>query len=451
MQSLIAKYNVPGPRYTSYPTVPFWDPDSYSPERWTASVRRTFDESNAGDGVSLYVHLPYCESPCTFCGCIKKFTRDHARERPYVDAVLREWSLYRTLLGSAPRIRELHLGGGTPTFFSPENLSRLVSGILDGAEVCAEHEFGFEAHPNSTSEAHLRALRELGFRRVSLGVQDFDPEVQEIVNRVQPYDTVARVTEQARGLGYRSVNFDLIYGLPRQRPETIQDTMGKVMALRPDRIAFYGYAHVPWIKGIAQRRFSEEDIPRGDDKRRLYETGRALLLDAGYGEIGMDHFALPGDALYQAARARSVHRNFMGYTPLHTRLSLGLGMSAIGDAWYAFSQNEKDVESYMQRVNDGELPLLRGHVLSPDDLRVRRHILSLMCRFETRFEPGERSRFTAALERLRELAEDGLVAMAPDAVTVTDEGRPFVRNVCMALDARLWEREPDSRLFSQVI
>jgi len=451
MRTLIAKYNVPGPRYTSYPTVPYWDEDSYTPERWRQMVRRSFDESNASDGISLYVHLPYCETPCTFCGCIKKFTRDHSLEGPYVDAVLAEWHMYLELFGRRPRIKELHLGGGTPTFFSPANLERLVAGIAETGDVTADHQFSFEANPSSTTADHLEVLHRHGFRRVSLGVQDFDPLVQETINRVQPYEAVADVVEAARDAGYESVNFDLIYGLPRQRLASIIDTMQKVTSLMPDRIAFYGYAHVPWIKGVAQRRFSEADIPRSEEKRALYEIGRELLLEAGYHEIGMDHFALERDSLYRSARARTVHRNFMGYTPVHTQLCVGLGMSAIGDAWYAFSQNEKDVRRYVERVAAGELPLLRGHVLDAEDLSLRRHILDIMCRFETRFPRRDDPAVEAGLDRLREMAEDGLVDLEPDAVRVTEAGRPFVRNVCMAFDAHLWSSQPSTRLFSDTI
>jgi oxygen-independent coproporphyrinogen-3 oxidase len=451
MRSLIAKYNVPGPRYTSYPTVPFWNDETYSAAQWRAMVCRSFAETNASDGISLYVHLPYCETPCTFCGCIKKFTRDHGLEEPYVDAVLAEWRLYLELFGERPRIKEIHLGGGTPTFFSPRNLERLVCGLTDASVVTPDHEFGFEANPGSTTSEHLRVLYERGFRRISLGVQDFDPLVQETINRVQPFESVADVVSEARRLGYESVNFDLIYGLPRQRLASIVDTMQRVTHLMPDRIAFYGYAHVPWIKGIAQRRFSEADIPRNEEKRALYEIGRELLLEAGYHEIGMDHFALERDPLYRSARERTVHRNFMGYTPVHTQLCVGLGMSAISDAWYAFSQNEKDVRRYTERVAAGELPLLRGHVLDERDLSLRRHILDIMCRFETRFAGRQDPLVAAGLERLGEMAQDGLVDLAPDAIRVTDAGRPFVRNVCMAFDAHLWSSEPATRLFSDTI
>jgi oxygen-independent coproporphyrinogen-3 oxidase len=450
VSSLIAKYNVPGPRYTSYPTVPFWDGGGYSGQRWQSLVRRSFDETNASDGISVYVHLPFCETPCTFCGCIKKFTRDHSVEAPYLGAVLKEWALYREIFGARPRVRELHLGGGTPTFFAAENLRRLVDGLLRDAVVVPDHEFGFEANPGSTTVEHLQVLHDAGFRRLSLGIQDFDPVVQQTINRVQSVEQVAAVTNAAREVGYDSINFDLLYGLPRQRLDSVRDTVAEAIKLRPDRIAFYGYAHVPWIKGIAQRRFTEADIPRDAEKRALYELGRVLFLDAGYLEIGMDHFALPTDSLSRSSAAHTVHRNFMGYTAKHTQLSVGLGMSAIGDAWYAFSQNEKNAVDYARRVDAGELPLLRGHVLDEEDLRLRRHILELMCRFETHIDAGDSSAREGA-SRLDEMQRDGLVELTDDGVRITPEGRPFVRNVCMAFDARLWREKPRSQLFSSTI
>jgi len=450
-QALLAKYNVPGPRYTSYPTVPCWDAATFDAGCWREAVRRAAGEAGEGEGVALYVHLPYCETVCTFCGCIKKFTRDHSVEPGYVDAVLAEWALYRELLGEAPVVGQLHLGGGTPTFFSPRQLSRLVGGLLDGVRLADRRELGFEGHPNSTTDGHLQALHELGFRRVSLGVQDLDAQVQAIINRVQPFETVRRVTEAARRIGYESVNFDLIYGLPLQRAAGIARTIERVAELRPERIAFYGYAHVPWKKGIAQRRFRDEDIPRGAAKRALYETGRALLLEAGYCEIGMDHFALPGDALHRAAQEGRVHRNFMGYTPVHTRLGIGLGMSAIGDAWTAFAQNEKDLGAWSARVARGELPVARGHLLDEEDRALRRLILDLMCRFETRLPQAHHPVLAEGLARLDEMVRDRLVAIDGCVVRMTEAGRPFVRNACMAFDARLWRSEPGTRLFSDTV
>ncbi len=450
--SLVAKYNRPGPRYTSYPTVPYWDEVPPTEAQWGERARATLAEADEAEGISLYVHLPYCESLCTFCGCTTRITPYHTVEEPYIRTVLAEWSLHRRILGKRLRIREIHLGGGTPTFFSPANLRHLIEGLLAESEVCAEHEFGFEGHPNNTTPAHLRALHDLGFRRVSFGIQDFDPKVQDIVNRIQPFETVRAITESAREVGYESVNFDLIYGLPLQTRESVRGTVEKVGALRPDRIAFYGYAHVPWIKP-RQRRFTEADLPVGEEKRALYELGRDRLLALGYGEIGMDHFALDGDPLFVALRENRLHRNFMGFTPWHTRLMVGLGASAISDGWTAFVQNEKRVEEYTAAVAAGRLPVFKGHLLTREDLVLRRHILNLMCRFETSWDAPEAQHPSVeeGIARMGDLVADGLVEVGERCCRVTDAGRPFVRNVAMALDARLARRQPDSPIFSSTV
>ncbi len=452
-EALVRKYNVPCPRYTSYPTVPYWDEDSFCLEGWSESLRRAFAESNDTEGISVYIHLPFCESLCTFCGCTKRITRNHGVETPYIDNLLREWSHHLALWQAQPRIKELHLGGGTPTFFAPANLRRLISSLLADASRTPSFEFGLEGHPNNTRREHLETLYELGFRRLSLGVQDFDPRVQEIINRIQPYERVEEVTLAAREIGYESINFDLVYGLPLQRRQSVIDTVRLVKRLRPDRIAYYGYAHVPWIRGIGQRKFSEDDLPRGTEKLRLYEIGRRLLEEAGYHEIGMDHFALESDALFQAAAGNCLHRNFMGYTPLHTQLTVGLGMSAISDSWYAFAQNEKKVDAYAQRLEEGATPILRGHILSDEDLLLRRHVTNLMCRFETTCTEAEieQPALRQGLKRLKEMESDGLVELTGRRLRLTEAGRPFLRNVCMALDARLWRHVPETQLFSQVL
>ncbi|MDH3314504.1 MAG: oxygen-independent coproporphyrinogen III oxidase [Betaproteobacteria bacterium] len=450
---LIEKYDVPGPRYTSYPTVPAWNVERFSADAWRERVQGTFARAESRGGISLYVHLPYCESLCTFCGCTKRITRNHRVERPYVEAVLREWDLYRSLFCEPPKLRELHFGGGTPTFFSPESLDALARGLLEGAQIPPDREFGFEAHPNSTTPEHLEALKAHGFERLSLGVQDLDPRVQDAINRIQPLENVAAVTDAARRLGYKSINFDLVYGLPMQRMESVTGTIEAILPLAPERIAFYGYAHVPWIKGVGQRKFREEDLPSGSEKLRLYQTGRAMLEAAGYSDIGMDHFAFESDSLLIAARNGTLHRNFMGYTPVHTLLTVGLGMSAIGDSWDAFAQNEKDIPRYLERVMAGQLPVFRGHVLDSEDKLLRKHILSLMCRFETEWNDRdlEHPAFRESLERLAELEADGLVCVDSNHLQVTESGRTFVRNICMAFDARLWRASPESRLFSRVI
>ncbi len=377
-QHLADKYNVAAPRYTSYPTMPYWDSAEFDVNKWQASVKLSFLESNTKDGISLYIHLPFCEDLCTYCGCNTRITKNHAVEVPYIQAVLGEWKMYREVMGTKPVIREIHLGGGTPTFFSAENLSALIGGLLADATIHPDAEFGFEAHPGNTKFSHLQTLYDLGFRRLSLGIQDFDPRVQFIINRQQSFEQVLMVTNQARSIGYTSINYDLIYGLPLQTLEGLINTMNMVSGLKPDRIAFYSYAHVPWIKP-GQRHFTEQDLPNAEAKVMLYETGRCLLKNYGYHEIGMDHFALPTDTLFTAEQAGTLHRNFMGYTHQHTQLLIGLGVSSISDTGYAFAQNVKVVEDYIRLINNNELPVLKGHILTTEDLIIRNHILNIMC------------------------------------------------------------------------
>mgnify|MGYP000847529715 CR=1 FL=1 len=446
---LVRKYNVPGPRYTSYPTVPYWS-RTPSTQGWLGHAKRAFDRCNGSEGISLYVHLPYCESLCTYCGCNTRITVNHAVEGPYIDSVLAEWRIYRATFGEAPRIRELHLGGGTPTFFAPAQLKRLVEGLLDGCTVARDVEMGFEGHPNNTTREHLDTLYALGFRRVSYGIQDFDERVQHIINRVQPFERVAQAFADARAAGFTGINADLVFGLPFQTPESMERTIALTNRLRPDRIAFYSYAHVPWIKP-GQRRFTEADLPADAEKRTLYELGKRRFEEAGYLEIGMDHFALPHDALSIAMERGTLHRNFMGYTPVRTGLMIGLGVSAIGDAWTCFAQNLKTVEQYQDAVNSGTLPMLRGHVLTDDDLHVRRAILDVMCRFSTDLA-GIGWDADDVEAHFFDLAADGLVEQEGTRIHVTRKGRPFVRNVCMAFDPDLGrERDGDRPRFSMTV
>lgn len=447
MTDLIQKYNIPAPRYTSYPTVPYWD-DNLDAGSWAADVRQSFIRHNP-DGISLYIHLPYCESLCTYCACNTRITVNHRVEEPYIDTLLKEWQLYLALFDARPLLRELHLGGGTPTFFAAANLHRLVSTILSSCELSAHADLSFEGHPSNTTAEHLQALYDLGFRRVSFGVQDFDPKVQEAINRYQSFGEVAQVIAQARKTGYTSVNIDLVYGLPYQDLESVRSTIAQVIALKPERIAFYSYAHVPWIKP-GQRRYTEKDLPLASEKRALYEAGKSMFAAASYLDIGMDHFALPGDDLLTAFEAGRLHRNFMGYTTNPTRLLIGLGCSAISDSWTAFSQNSKTVEEYSRLVNEGRLPVQRGHHLDEDDLLVRQHILDLMCRHQSDFSKHGISWqiLEEAQPRLAELVSDGLITIAGGIVTVTETGRLFLRNICLAFDRRYWQKQPQSPVFS---
>ncbi len=451
--NLINKYNIPGPRYTSYPTVPYWDENSFSTEKWIETFKRSFDESNDKGGISIYIHLPFCESLCTFCACHKRITKLHSVEDGYIAAVLKEWKMYVDLLGKKPKIKELHLGGGTPTFFNPQNLKKLLEGIFELSVIAENPEFSFEGHPNNTSTDHLKTLYSLGFRRCSYGVQDYDLKVQQTINRIQPFEKVEAVTKAARDIGYESISHDLIFGLPHQTWESMAATIEKTKSLKPDRIAFYSYAHVPWIKGVGQRGFDESDLPSAELKRELYEKGKNLLEELGYIEIGMDHFSLPTDSLYQSMKDKTIHRNFMGYSSSSTQLMIGLGMSAISDSWYAFAQNDKSVEGYIEQVNAGELPVFRGHILNEEDLMVRRHILNIMCHLETSWEEKNMQlpEMPEIIGRLEEMQQDGLIEINNNHLKVTEKGRTFVRNIAMAFDLRMIRKQPETRIFSMTV
>lgn len=453
MLSLVQKYNVPGPRYTSYPTVPYWNKDGISSNNWIKTFQVAFSESNQTEGISLYIHLPFCESLCTFCACHKHITKRHEVEHDYISTVIKEWQLYLDVLLERPIIKEIHLGGGTPTFFSSENLKRLINGIFKHADKHPEHEFSLEGHPNNTTKEQLQTLYNLGFTRVSFGVQDYDIEVQKAIHRVQPLENVQQVTAWAREIGYNSVSHDLIFGLPFQTLDKVKNTIAITKNLKPDRIAFYSYAHVPWIKGVGQRGFNEADLPKENEKRQLYEQGKKWLEEAGYIEIGMDHFALETDSLYQATQAKTLHRNFMGYTANKTQLMIGLGMSAISDSWYAFAQNAKTVKEYQQMVNDGIIPIFRGHELSKEDLIIRKHILNIMCHFTTSWELPEMQfeAFERYLSLLNEMINDGLVIIEGMSLKIPEKARAYVRNVCMAFDAHLQRNKPATKLFSMTI
>ncbi len=454
LSALIRKYNVPGPRYTSYPTVPYWE-RTPTEAQWIAALGDALtSEARSGDhGAAVYVHIPFCRSLCTYCGCNTRITRNRKIALPYLEAILEEWRLYleRLKIERLP-LSEIHLGGGTPTYLNPEEIEFLIKGLVARADVTSGAEFSLEADPRVTDALQLETLARLGFRRLSLGIQDFDPRVQDIVNRVQSEEQVRVLTEKARELGFNSINYDLIYGLPLQTLASIEQTLGAVERLRPDRIAFYAYAHVPWIKP-SQRRFTEDDLPTGDAKRALYERGREILEGAGYREIGMDHFALETDSLWKATVAGDLHRNFMGYTTRRVAPLIGLGVSAIGDAWTAFAQNEKVIEPYQDRVHRGELPLLRGHLLDAEDLTLRHHILDLMTRFRTQWDEDDRETdyMQSIPERLRELERDDLVRLDDAGCEVTERGRAFIRNVCMAFDARLARKAPEAQLFSRTV
>lgn len=447
--NLAEKYSNPGPRYTSYPTIPSWSADGVTQEQWKEAMVKGFNDSNDTTGISLYIHIPYCENYCYFCGCNAHRTQDHSFEDPYVDALLKEWQMYLDVFPGKLNVKEMHIGGGTPTFLSPENLVRLVESMYKDVNRLDDYMFSFETNPRSTTREHLEALYSVGFRRMSFGIQDFDPIVQEEINRPQSFELVKEKVDIAREIGFTSINFDLVYGLPKQTLATITDTIDKVMQLRPDRLAFYAYGHNPHMYE-GQRRFKEEDLPVGAVKQELYDKGRAMLESIGYHEIGMDHFALEGDTLYEAAKSRTLHRNFMGYTENTTQMMLALGASSISDTWYAFAQNERSDKKYIEAINEGRFPILRGHLLTDEDLVLRRHILNLMCRQETSW--ADPKLYTEELDvakfRLEDMQNDGIVELFDNGVRVTEEGIPFLRNICMAFDARLWRSDSLSKAYN---
>ena len=427
---LFAKYDLPVPRYTSYPTVPQWHRSPTGTE-WTASLSRALGSTSRA--LAVYVHIPFCESLCTFCGCNTVITRDHRREAEYVDLALAELDVYLRevpQLADAP-VRQLHLGGGTPTFLSGPSLGHLVDRVLERLPArTSVFEGSVEVDPRVTNATHLEALARRGFQRLSIGVQDLDPDVQRLVNRTQPLTITSDLCRVAQSFGYTSINFDLIYGLPGQTEHTMAKLVDAVLELSPDRLAVYSFARVPWIKP-AQRRFRDDQVPEGAAKRALYEAVRGPLLDDGYIEIGLDHFARPHDALAMAAEARSLHRNFMGYTDVHTNTLLGLGVSGISETPDCYHQNEKVLTLYERRVRVGEIPTLRGHMLSAEDRRRRGKIAELMTTFAVHLDPGEAEQASHALGSL---LEDGLVHIDGETLTVLPEGRAFLRNTAAFFD-----------------
>ncbi len=426
---LLTRYDVAIPRYTSYPALPDWT-GGVDEEGWLAHLARS---TGPDAPLALYVHLPFCASQCLYCGCNATVTRRAEVVDHYLDRLEREVERIAQAVGPGPVVAEMHWGGGTPNFLEAAQLDRLVRMLRGAFTFDARTESSIEADPRLVTGEQLAQLRALGFTRISFGVQDLDPEVQEAIGRVQPAALVRAVVEESRAAGFQGINVDLIYGLPRQTERTFHRTLEETIAFGPDRVACFGYAHVPWMRAH-QRRIDETTLPVGHERFALFRHAVERFLDAGYAWIGLDHFALPGDPMARAASAGALHRNFMGYTTRVGEQLLGLGTSAISDVdgWYA--QQAPGLGEW-QRANDaGQLALVRGHVLSPDD-RVRgTAITRLMCNAELPYAAwplGEED----LCDRLAGLATDGLVAFEVDRVRVSDIGRFFLRNICAALDA----------------
>ncbi|WP_306643672.1 oxygen-independent coproporphyrinogen III oxidase [Sanyastnella coralliicola] len=428
--TLVQKYSQRVPRYTSYPPVPEWNgqPTEFD---WFKSIEE--DAANSQNGLALYMHLPFCEKLCTYCGCNKRITVNHQVEAPYIKDLISEWKRYRHVLPDTPSIAELHLGGGTPTFFSASNLDRLISAILNNTSALPDTGWSIEVHPSFTTKEQLVTLYNLGFRRISLGVQSLDPKVQFLINRIQPFEEVQKITEMAREIGYESVNFDILYGLPHQTEDLVKKDIEEVLKLRPDRVAFYGYAHVPWVaKG--QRRYSELDLPSPAVRFASAEMGRIQFENAGYRSIGMDHFALPEDNLSIAADRKELHRNFMGYTEQHADLMIGLGVSSISESSLGFAQNDKVVENYREKLYQGASLFVNGHRFSEQDRIVRKKILDIMCHMET---PLDSALAKGTGNLLSQLVSDEIISIEGNRIVVNEKARMFLRSVCSLFDPNI--------------
>lgn len=445
---LIKKYNVATPRYTSYPTVPHWS-NMPSLVAWRKSIQKAYQNTNVG--IALYIHLPFCESLCTYCGCNTRITKNHAVELPYINLLIQEWKMYQKKLGNKSKISEIHLGGGTPTFFSAQNLKFLLESILNESELSENAAMSFEAHPANTTKEHLEILYQIGFRRLSLGIQDFDLTVQKLINRKQSIEQVALVTKQARDIGYSSINYDLIYGLPAQNKNTLNKTIDSVIKLKPDRIAFYAYAHVPWMKP-GQRAYSEIDLPDNDEKLELYLLGKEKFMANNYFDIGMDHFSLETDELFQASLNGKLHRNFMGYTTKTSPILIGLGVSSISFSGDCYIQNEKNYTDYEKKILNHEFPISKGHVLSNEEIIVYNHIQNLMCQFKTKWSEKNRILLnTSQLNQLYAFENEGLLHLTNEEIIITDQGKSFVRNICACLDEYMNREEKNEARFSKAI
>jgi len=454
---LLTRFDVPGPRYTSYPTADrFVEAFSEADYLNALTQRRKGPATGMALPLSLYVHIPFCDALCYYCACNKIITRHHERSLPYLQHLTREVDLQLPHLGEGRMVSQLHLGGGSPTFFNDAELTGLMQMLGQRFNFMPGGEYSIEIDPRTINAQRLATIKGLGFNRLSLGVQDFDPAVQKAVHRVQPYEQVAELMVQARRLAFDSINMDLIYGLPRQTPESFQRTLAQVAQVRPDRIALYAYAHLP-ARFKPQRRILSEELPPPPDKVGMLAAALAAFDAAGYVYIGMDHFALPGDALAIAKREGKLHRNFQGYSTQPDCDLIGLGVSAIGKIGATYSQNAKTLEEYQDALDQGHLPVIRGLAASRDDLVRRTVIMALMCQGRVDFEAVElahlinfRSCFAHELKQLEPLARDGLVELTDDGIRLTEIGWFFVRGVAMVFD-RYLQADRNRARFSKII
>ena len=451
---MLEKYDVAGPRYTSYPTA-----DRFVDAFGVQDYQQALDKRRVGGmalPLSIYVHVPFCESLCFYCACNKIITKRHERGTEYLEYLRREMDLHIEHLGKGQTISQLHLGGGSPTFFNDEELKQLMDMIKRNFVLAPHGEYSIEIDPRTVDAKRLAHLADLGFNRVSFGVQDFDAEVQKAVHRIQPAEQVCDLVGAARSLGFDSVNVDLIYGLPKQTPTSFARTLQQVATLRPERIALYAYAHLPQ-RFKPQRKIHAEDLPAAADKIEMLSIAISTFLSAGYVYVGMDHFALPTDPLAIAKRQGRLHRNFQGYSTQPDCDLIALGVSSIGRVGSTYSQNAKTLDEYYDHINQGKLPVVRGLALTSDDLVRRAVIMALMCQGDLQFEAFElaymidfKQYFAAELDSLKALEKEGLVIMDDASIQVTSRGWFFVRGVAMHFDRHLQTDQNRAR-FSKII
>lgn len=455
-ESLLSRYDVAGPRYTSYPTADRFV-EAFSAQDYAMALEQRRNGAAAmALPLSLYVHIPFCESLCYYCACNKIITKHHDKADTYLRYLAREVELHVAVMGRGQTVSQLHLGGGSPTFLSDEQLQDLMQMLRRNFTFAPGGEYSVEIDPRTVDEKRLQRLFDLGFNRLSFGVQDFDPAVQKAVHRVQSTEQVFELVQQARQIGFESVNVDLIYGLPMQTPESFDRTLALMNRLRPDRIALYAYAHLP-ERFKPQRRIQAADLPAGAAKVSMLARSLEAFMDAGYVYVGMDHFALPEDALAIAKRQGRLHRNFQGYSTQPDCDLIALGVSAIGRVGAVYSQNAKTLEEYYDKLDHGALPVVRGLAVSRDDLIRRSVIMALMCQGNVLFESIElaflvdfRSYFQAEMQVLESLQEQGLVSVDDTAIQVTAKGWFFVRAVAMVFDRYLQTDKTRAR-FSKII
>ena len=449
---MVKRYNRPGPRYTSYPTVPTWKEGEFSEDYATC----LHEEGQNDQPISLYVHIPFCRQLCTFCGCNKFITNKQEIVERYLTSLDHEISGVAERFGSPKKLAEVHFGGGTPTFLNPHQIEMVVEMIVSRFDVQNDGEWAFEADPRVTTMKQLEVLFELGFRRVSFGVQDLDPAIQRAINRNQTVEQSWKILETARLLGYKSINLDLVYGLPLQTHHGFRKTLEEVNKMRPDRLAVYSFAYLPGMFKTHQRAIREKDLPTPEEKIQIYLEAISFFAEVGYVMIGMDHYALPEDELAIALKNRTLHRNFMGYTTLHNMVQIGAGVSAISDFGDSYWQNPKDLDLYMEETSDNKLIPRRKMCLDKEDQLRRKVIETLMCHgeisipdFESRYQIDFRNHFEQAWTKLEQFAEEGLVSLSSQKIDLTPVGMLFTRNIAMPFDRYL--EEGGSLQFSKTI